>query len=219
MFTGKIISSGVEFEDYIVDFLNGLSMKAKKTGSNDGGIDIVCKAVMPVTGEVKMFYIQCKYHNRPITKAPVQEVYTGTHYYDKTASAYPVVITNNRASFETRNYARQLGVEIIADSEWAEIGCVQHYQKITSPVTHTGLLGLILTKIANDKVYLAKILEEETPTAVDDKEQLKLELISEFDEAEEHLKEAAYLQDLASKHSQRALSLQKKAIIKNLEYG
>lgn len=55
--------------------------------------------------------------------------------------------------------------------------------------------------------------------APSDKEQLKLELLSAFDAAEEFIRESAYYQQKAAQCSQKALSLQKQALLKNLDYG
>ena len=52
-----------------------------------------------------------------------------------------------------------------------------------------------------------------------DKEQLKMELMSTFDEAEEFIREAAYYHQKAAQCSQKAMSLQKQALLRNLDYG
>ena len=80
--------TGTDFENKIVDFLSKYGFMAQKTGSNDGGIDIV--ATSDTVPTKYTFNIQCKYFNRPLGKAPIQEVYSGTHYYDNGAT--PVVI-------------------------------------------------------------------------------------------------------------------------------
>ena len=47
---------------------------------------------------------------------------------------------------------------------------------------------------------------------------MKLELVSALDEAEEFIKESAYYQQRAAQCSQKALSLQKQALLRNLDY-
>ena len=91
--------TGTDFENKIVEFLSKYGFMAQKTGSNDGGIDIV--ATSDTVPTKYTFNIQCKYFNRPLGKAPIQEVYSGTHYYDNGAT--PVVITNNRVTAEARS--------------------------------------------------------------------------------------------------------------------
>lgn len=108
--------TGVDFENRIVDVFRLLGFKATKTGSNDGGIDIIVEGTVEDT--LRKFYIQCKFYNRPLGKSPIQEVYSGTHYYGNDGT--PVVITNNHVTVEARLYANKLGVEIISDTEWVE---------------------------------------------------------------------------------------------------
>ena len=118
--------SGTDFESLMVQFLGEHGFRAKKTGSNDGGIDTIATSI---TKPIKYsFNIQCKFFNKPLSKAPIQEVYAGTHYYNNGAA--PVVITNNRVTAEARIFAKKLGVEIIADAEWTEIKQVIDSKKI-----------------------------------------------------------------------------------------
>lgn len=105
--------TGTDFENLVMDILNENGFTAKKTGSNDGGIDIVAEST--TKPKTYTFNIQCKFFNRPLSKAPIQEVFSGTHYYGN--GGRPVVITNNRVTTEARVYAKRLGVEIIGDAE------------------------------------------------------------------------------------------------------
>lgn len=210
--------TGTDFENKIVDFLSKYGFMAQKTGSNDGGIDIV--ATSDTVPTKYTFNIQCKYFNRPLGKAPIQEVYSGTHYYDNRAT--PVVITNNRVTAEARVFAKKLGVEIIGDAEWTEIKQVIDAGKVINPNVHIGLMGLLLSFITQDRNYLklvTKSFKGDVQKAPSDKEQLKLELVSALDEAEEFIKESAYYQQRAAQCSQKALSLQKQALLRNLDYG
>ena len=210
--------TGTNCENLVMDILNENGFAAKKTGSNDGGIDIVAESI--TKPKTYTFNIQCKFFNRPLSKAPIQEVFSGTHYYGN--GGRPVVITNNRVTAEARVYAKRLGVEIIGDAEWVEIKQVRAAQKIINPNVHIGLLGILLANIVRDRDYLIQVAEELDNTKLEapsDKEQLKIDLINDFDEAEEYMKEAAYLQQKAANCSQKALSLQKKALLRNLEFG
>ena len=198
--------TGTDFENLMVRFLGEHGFRAKKTGSNDGGIDIIATSI---TRPIKYsFNIQCKFFNKPLSKAPIQEVYAGTHYYNNGAA--PVVITN------------KLGVEIIADAEWTEIKQVIDSKKIANPNVHGGLMGILLAFITSDSGYLKMVssaIQKTDLKAPSDKEQLKLELLSAFDAAEEFIRESAYYQQKAAQCSQKALSLQKQALLKNLDYG
>lgn len=71
------------------------------------------------------YYIQCKFYNRPVGKTPVQEVYTGYKFFG--GDGYPVVITNNRMSSETKAYAKRLGVELITEHQFNEISILNGY--------------------------------------------------------------------------------------------
>ena len=145
--------TGTDFENKIVEFLSKYGFMAQKTGSNDGGIDIV--ATSDTVPTKYTFNIQCKYFNRPLGKAPIQEVYSGTHYYDNGAT--PVAITNNRVTAEARVFAKKLGVEIIGDAEWTEIKQVIDAGKVINPNVHIGLMGLLLSFITQDRNYLKSV--------------------------------------------------------------
>lgn len=210
--------TGTDFENKVVEFLSMYGFTARKTGNNDGGIDIVAESTTKPT--TYTFNIQCKFFNRPLSKAPIQEVFSGTHYYGN--GGRPVVITNNRVTAEARVYAKRLGVEIIGDAEWTEIKQVKDTQKIINPNIHTGLMGLLIAHIVRDRDYLKQVGNELNLTdnaAASSKEQLKTNLINDLDEAEKYMKEAAYFQQKAANYSIKALSLQKKALLRNLDYG
>ena len=216
MLNGDMYScnSGVSYEDAVVAFLNEHGFQAHKTGKSDGGIDIV--AVSITKPQSYTFNIQCKYYNKPLGKAPIQEVYSGTQYYGN--SGKPVVVTNNRMTADARVYAKRLGVEVIAEAEWKEIMQVSDTRKIINPNPHKGLMGIIIANITRNREYLISAVQD-IPNPPTDKAQLKLELINKFDEAEEYVKEASYYQQRAAEYQQRALTLQKEALLRNLEYG
>ena len=218
----KNCSTGIDFENRIVEILNRLGFDARRVGTNDSGIDIIATYVTEPNPIV--FNIQCKYYNNTLSKAPIQEVYSGTHYRDN--GGHPVVITNNAVTATARQFAKKLGVEIIADMEWQEFVRVAKTKIIYNPNPHNGLFGIILSKVAGNKQYfintvnaIAKANENKEQTKPTEKDKLRADLITDFDEAESCIQEAAYLQQKAAMFSQRALSLQKKAILKNLDYG
>ena len=207
--------TGVDFENRIVDVFKLLGFKANKTGSNDGGIDIIVEGNIDET--LHKFYIQCKYYNRPLGKAPIQEVYSGTHYYGNDGT--PVVITNNHVTVEARLYANKLGVEIISDTEWVEFKRLMSGELKNRP-QRTGLFGIMLWQISKDNTCISDAISD-SPASKKPKDlaSIKLQIKSEFDEAEECIKEAAYLQEQALRYSQRALKIQQKAILFTLEHG
>lgn len=87
-----------------------------------------------------------KFYNRPLGKTPIQEVYSGTHYYGNDGT--PVVITNNHVTVEARLYANKLGVEIISDTEWVEFKRLM-YGELTYTPQGTGLFGIMLWQVSN----------------------------------------------------------------------
>ena len=206
--------SGVEFEGWVVDLLKQLSFPANRVGKNDCGVDIVAEANWK--GKKYIFYIQCKYQNKPIGKTPVHEIFAGTAHCKEYGR--PVVITNNEATFETRRYAKDLGVEIIAAPQWDEFEEIIQRGIDGNPNPRDGLFGLMIATFMNNSKYLPQSLLEENEEKAKSKKELKFQILSEFDEAEECVKEAAYLQQKAAQFQQRALNIQKRALLRNLTY-
>lgn len=148
----------------------------------------------------------------------MQEIFAGATCLGKTGkNGKPVVITNNYVSIDARLYANDLGVEIIAQPEWDEFEQVVKTKKVTNPNIHNGLFGFMIASYLNDRSYLGKVMKS---NVYDEKEvskrDLKLQIISEFDAAEECIKESAYLHQKAAQYQQKALELQKQAIIRNI---
>lgn len=210
--------SGTDFENRILGFLTKLGFKANKTGNNDGGVDIIAR--IHIQDIDYCFFIQCKFYNKPLGKGPIQEVFTGAHYYDNAGT--PVVVTNNHITPEARMYAKKLGVQIIADLEWEEMNSVYLTKKITNPVQYTGLVGMIIGYFAKDISYFQASVSKkdiDKSSKEDDIGRLKAEITSEFDEAEECIREAAYLQQQSAKYQARALQIQKRIVLANLDFG
>lgn len=215
--------TGNDFELKVVEFLRGMGFTADKTGHNDGGIDIV--ATKEVNGTEYKFYIQCKYFNTTLSKHPIQEVYAGANYYAETSGkGTPVVITNNRITRDARLYAKRLGVEVIGDGEWQEISQVAKTGQVLNPNIHHGLLGLIIsqtlkiTKSESADDYLQSVLEPEAQDNLTDKEELVLKIQSEFEQAEEYIKESARLYHRATQNQQKAMTIQRDAIIQHIRH-
>ena len=71
--------SGNDFELFIQKLLIRYGFDARLTHNNDNGVDIIATIM---EGECKVkYYIQCKFYNRTIGKLPVQEVFSGEHYF------------------------------------------------------------------------------------------------------------------------------------------
>lgn len=205
--------TGADFENFIIEFLREYGIQASSTGKEDKGVDIVAKATLG--GITNKYYIQCKYWNNTVGLHPIQEVYTGTHYFGNDGA--PVLITNNRVSVEARIYAKKLGVEVIGDAEFKELQETLRTKSIKN-LNAQGLLAILIGASAGDLEY-AKNSMKETEEKIDAKEELKLTLINDFDKATEYAKEAARLQQEVSYFIQKSLALQKEALLKNLDYG
>ena len=124
---------------------------------------------------------------------------------------------------EAKAYAKKLGVEVITEFQLNELQiAVKQKKRINNNLT--GLFGLIVAFNFRDSegaknavsIYDKSSTDIEPPT---DKEQLKQELISAFDQAEILLQEAAEKQADVFRVQQQAMALQKSALLKNLEYG
>lgn len=209
--------TGTDFENKTLDFLRLAGLTAQKTGgANDGGIDIV--ASLNIQGTEYSYYIQCKYYNKPLGKNPIQEVYTGAAFYNNIGK--PVVITNNEVTISARTYAKKLGVEIIADSEWEKIKETNNSQR--AKIQHTGLMGIVISGIIKSSEYATHAVATESEhivSTISEKDKYRLQLQSDFDMAEEYLKEEERLQQKARKYRRMALERQKKAILASFDYG
>lgn len=210
MFDSK---TGIDYEEVIVNFLKGLNFTANRVGNNDGGVDIFASITLNSTEY--NFNIQCKYFNKPLGKGPIQEVFTGTYYYDN--GAIPVVCTNNTITRNARLYAKKVGVEVIADMEWREIENVMKTKSVTNS-NHVTLMSIILSLITHNDSLLPSKTNEKKPEQTD-KERLRLEIINNYEMAEELSRESAKLTLEAANKAQESLRLQKQAMLMNLEYG
>ncbi len=215
--------TGKDFELKVVDFLRAMGFQADKTGRNDGGIDII--ATKKVQGTEYKYYIQCKYFNTTLSKHPIQEVYAGANYYAETSGVgTPVVITNNRITREARLYAKRLGVELIGDGEWTELKEIARTRQVLNPNIHHGLMGLCVARVlelsgnSDATSYLQSALEPPTVEETTDTEELTLQIQSEFDQAEEYIKESARLYQRATQNQQKAMNLHRDAIIRHIKH-
>ena len=215
MFSGTKIDckTGIEYENRVVSMLTRLRFKAQRVGKNDSGVDILASIKIKDT-EYK-FNIQCKYYNTTLGKGPIQQVFTGTSYYNN--GGIPVVITNNSVTSEARLYAKELGVEIIADIEQEEMKQVMKTKTLINR-NQGKLLSIMYAIITNDHSLIPDIQSQEKVVR-SSKEELIKEITSKYDMAEEMSKETARLSLEAANKTQESLRLQKEAMLMNLEYG
>jgi len=217
-YQAKGCMNGQDFQIWVATMLEQLGFETFNKGSNDNGVDIIA-VYEKIPDKSLIFNIQCKYYNRPVGKNAVQEVFTGTSYYKNNGK--PVVITNNAMTACAKVYAKTLGVEVIDEIQLEELQ--QLYQrKVIINDKRTGLMGLIIAIMTNRQELLEKAVSYYTENAkripeITDKEKLKIELSSAFDEAQLLLDESSELQKKAKDCQKKALELQRQALLRNLD--
>ncbi len=105
----------------------------------------------------------------------VQGLLTSMGFNTKTTrgnDGYPVVITNNRMSSETKAYAKQLGVELITEHQFNEITLFAKIRKIVNE-NYTGLMGIMLGKLAQRPDLFDKAVNSYHKTPVENEPILK----------------------------------------------
>ena len=61
VFNPRNCDNGIEFEAYVVDYLNKFGLNARRTKGDDGGVDVI--ATYSHNNVDYNFYIQCKFQN------------------------------------------------------------------------------------------------------------------------------------------------------------
>lgn len=204
--------SGTDYEELFTECLRSFQFTAKRTGKNDDGVDIIAQA--SVDNTIYTYYIQCKFQFATVGIRPIQEVFTGCMLRGN--DGFPVVVTNNRVTYGARQRARKLGVEVIGDVEWRMLAEVERTNKNPYP-NISGLLGLLIGAVTEDNALMQSSIRQSLANlnADDSTNQLSADneeqewISSTFDEAIEHEKEAARLEQQASRHRQKAIELQK----------
>jgi len=102
----KSVSSGLEYEQYCVDYLNkhGYHNAKATKASGDHGVDVIAFK------RRKKYAVQCKYYSSPVGNKAIQEVYTGMTLYD---CDYGIVITNSTFTKQAKDEASKLGVKLM----------------------------------------------------------------------------------------------------------
>ena len=121
-------------------------------------------------------------------------------------------------TYEARRYAKELGVEVIAEPEWDEFENIIKTGADSNPNPRDGLFGMMIASLLNKRSYIPQSLINEDPEASKSRQELQLQIISDFDEAKELSKEAGRLQLRAAQYQERALEIQKRAMLRNIAY-
>ncbi len=204
--------TGTDFENGCIELLQHCGFKVLGTGKDDKGVDII--ASITIDENVKKYYIQCKYQNKTLSMHPVQEIFTGTHY--RGADGVPVLITNNHVSYQARQYAKALGVEIISVPEWIEIKDAYRNKHIIN-TDRTGLTGILIGILSGNQEFATHNLRAPV-VKPDDRNVLKATIIDEFDKLLEYRKEADRLRQQASVLEQKAIIMQREKVLNHLGF-
>lgn len=225
------VEKGLQFEMAVVDMLKKCGFKAWRTNKTneadperykagfDGGVDIIATfdVVKPICRNV-CFYIQCKNHEEPLTKSAISEVYAGMHARKATTStSLPVVFATSDASQETRQFAKDLGVELFLKDEFALFKSVQ--AGLPVPYGNYGnLLRVILYQCTKDIVWI-KTLPESQPAlgAQSMRDRMIDEANLDFETSQTYLDRANNLERKAQEQRQKALDIQKSAVYRALQ--
>lgn len=226
-------NKGFQYEMAITKLLNECGLKAVRTNKTneydpenykhgfDGGIDII--ATFDTKGKYERhfeFYIQCKNHIKDLTKSAISEVYGGMHARKATCDCcVPVVIASGNASQETRQFAKDLGVELFLSKEFFMIKDAQK----NNPVDF-GKCGILvkamLYGITKDESLLQTLPESKNRLAeITLNEQLMLASMSDLDCAQSWLDSAEYHERRAREERQKALDIQRIVVYRALEMG
>ncbi len=204
--------TGIDFEKGCVEILEHCGFKAFQTGKEDKGVDII--ASISINGNVKKYYIQCKYQNKTLSMHPVQEVFAGTHYWG--ADGVPAIITNNHVSYQARQYAKALGVEIISAPEWIELKEAHRNKCIINP-DRQGLAGILIGILSGNQKFAIHNLQAPVVDP-DDRDMLKASVIDKFDMILECRREADRLRQKASVMEQKAIIMQREEMLRHLGF-
>lgn len=204
--------TGIDFEKGCVEILEHCGFKAYQTGKEDKGVDII--ASITIGENVKKYYIQCKFQNKTLSMHPVQEIFTGTHY--RGADGIPVLITNNHVTYQAKQYAKALGVEIISAPEWIELKAAHRNKHIINP-DRQGLAGILIGMLSGNQEFATHNLQASV-IKPDDRDVLKATIIDEFDKLLEYRKEADRLRQQASMIEQKAIIMQREEMLRHLGF-
>lgn len=97
--------TGEQFEEYVCEILkrNGYRHVQLTQRSGDYGIDILAEY------KGVRYAIQCKFYQKPVGVAAIQQAYSGCVYYQ---CDYPVVVTNNSFTSQAMKLAMRNEVEL-----------------------------------------------------------------------------------------------------------
>ena len=225
------VEKGMEFEKNIKGFIEKCGMKATRTSKSnvydpecykagfDGGIDIIAEFVNTQKYQKSvMFYIQCKCHNYPLSKQAICEAYAGMHArQSERNNNCAVVITTAEVSQETRLYAKSLGVELVTRDEYSIVD--QARKGMSIGYGNYGIfIKALLYLITKDNAWLDSLpYTKNALSYINTTEDYLKRCKVDFDKAQSYLDSANALERRAEQERQKALDIQKVAVLRSLQ--
>ena len=210
--------TGTDFEDNVAKLLSDIGFEEvqlmRRDNQKDHGVDII--ASKKINKKVRIFNIQCRYHNKVIDSTAVQTVVAGTLFHKNGGS--PVVITNNFFTADAREYADKTGVELIGRSEWDILDniVINHAPKPSYEIK--GLLGIMIGVKIKDPNYIKNAVTKRKTKKEKDNEKFIRILTSKLDAARRQALEAAKYSAKADECRLKSLELEKEALEENFKF-
>lgn len=229
--SNNAVRKGFEFEERIESILKQCGLKAYRTNKTnphdpanykhgfDGGVDIIAtfKFGQPYERHFD-FYIQCKNHEKGITKTAISEVYGGMHAR-KAFNSYsvPVVVAYGDASQETRQFAKALGVELFLSREMEIVTEASKTKKATYD-NYGIFMKALMFSCTKDSIWVQTMPENTNRLAdITATEKMLQSTMMSFDDAQSHIDTANQYAMMAKAEQQKALDIQRVAAYRVLE--
>ena len=225
------VEKGFEFETRVLSVLHACNIKAWRTNSAnpddpdnykagfDGGVDIMARySTNEKISKEYVFYIQCKCWKNDITKQAISEVYAGMHArFGFSKGSIPVVIADSNASEETRQFAKNLNVELILTDELRLLDNARIYRR--APYGDYGvLMNVLLYCYTKQKEILYKLPDTFTEIEEPDiKEKLYEETQADFERIQANLDSIASREYKLQIERQKNLDMTKMAVMRNIQ--
>ena len=225
------VDIGVGFEELMVRILQAHGLEACRTNKTnihdpegykhgfDGGVDIIATFQTSIKKDRDFtFFIQCKNQKHPLEKSAISEVYAGMHARKGFGdSNIPVVIATCEVSQETRQYAKDLGVELFLSAESTLVSNANRGFKI--PYGNYGILTkVLLYQRTKDMVWLDTLPSNgNLLSSVSMTEQLLADTKADYDKAQSYMDSADSLERKAREQRQKALDIQRNAAYRAIQ--
>lgn len=225
------VEKGLRFEKAVEAMLKEHGLRAWRTNEAnesdparykagfDGGVDIIAVFDSKIHGyRDYCFFIQCKCHKEDLTKSAISEVYAGMHVRKGTTkSSIPVVIATSNASQETRQFAKDLGVELFLKNE----NDIIENAKAGMPIPYADyghLVRVLLYNITKDDIWIKTLpdIGFDIPE-LSMKQKMIDNANADFDQAQSFTDKAWELERRAQENRQKALDIQKATVFRILQ--